>query len=888
MDHLPHPFEPYLPLKVPYYGFRFPYSGPFDDFPRRHNCSLSTGLRPRLEGPSPLHVVSVAQSWLFFGLLEEFSHFFEMDLNIDDFLCDSEGHCAEEPDGLEQNWADDEVISPHHQPETRTQAPRHYWKGICTAATLREDLDIRQSTFITTKRLWWYLHTAIQNLQGAYATDEQKALTRNQFDDFERKLLLAGSVISGINDIDTTGLEHHQMDACVAIDVSLRSLCETLREAWIVSEGETKLEVNFYSRHIYNWMLRRGQCPYHVSWVMNYFSAQSAYYISLLWTPRSPVVQGPSGSHIKTHAECSPAKCCFLQVNENDYMVKHQPECDGCRMLAPDIGEVSRILGGGGIPVIRIRTLWKHRSSMGGSAQGLALCVQDSINMDVIPYQEGLDFCAISHVWSDGLGNPYANALPHCQVRALSSAAISAQQELFMADDLHIEEFPKEAEIFIWIDTLCIPLIKEPRKQAIQRLKDSFALASRVIVLDADLIASEKQSRSRLELGYRILSCNWQRRMWTLQEAVFARKLAFKFADGLVLFEDLNLQEMGGHTNSVYMDLRMKLDYFCSGKYRAETLRNINQTARINRLQSTVTNISHRTTSKLTDESICLATLLDADLRILLETPETQRMRYILDHQKGFSASIIFINGPKIQEVPYRWAPSTFLYPRWHRMQQMVGFSIYPVAGLVKGPTTLAATMTPSGLIIDLPGFFICSPEDISNSEFLAIDDSTTPNRLLLIRTLCEDGGFSGSARPVITFRTTGPTATRNAKTALETPGEGTKQELIPSYAILLMASLDAPMPGYRHLRPRNILGLVISDIEQTTVRSVNPESQATVITGRCEARVDVRDLKQDPEKIKQYVEEITDAEGKVTHGVIRSTVLRCTMAPGVPKWCIR
>lgn len=693
-------------------------------------------------------------------------------------------------------------------------------------------------------------------------------------------MVLAGSVIAGINDLDTTGLEYHQMDACVAIDLSLHSLRETLREAWLISEGERGLEITSHSHHIYYWMVRRGQCPYHAFWAINNFSAQSAYYISLLWAPRIPMAQQPSGNPIEGHAECSPAKCCFLQVNEDDYVVKHQPECDSCRMMAPDIGEVSRILGEGGIPIIRLRTSSNYQSSIGGSAHSPALGVQDSIDMDVIPYQEGLVFCAISHVWSDGLGNPYVNALPHCQVRALSSAAISAQQ----ADDLHVKELPKEAEILIWIDTLCIPLIREPRKQAIQRLKDAFALASRVIILDADLIASEKQNRTRLELGYRILSCNWQRRMWTLQEAVFARKLAFKFADGLVFFEDLNLQEMGEYMNSVSMDLRMKLDYLCSGEYRAETLENINQTTRISRLKSTVTNISHRTTSKLTDESICLATLLNADVRSLLELPERQRMRYILDHQKGFIPSII-------QEAPYRWAPSTFLYARWHRMQQMAGFSSHPGSGFVQGPGggTLAATMTPSGLILDLPGLFISPPlnEEVSYSEFLATDDSTRPKRPLLVRTLCEDGGFSGSARPVITFGTTGPTETEKAETVFETPGEGEKEELFPTHAILLMASLDAPMPGYRYLRPSNVLGLVISEVKQVVFRSVSQGTQTTVISGRCEARVDVRDLNQDPEMRQRYSEEIADTEGKVIGGFIRGPFLRAMMAPGVPKWCI-
>lgn len=891
MDHLPHPSEPYRPLRVPYIGFRFPYSGPFDDFPQRHNFSLSGGLRPRLQGPSPFAIASVAQSWLFFGLLEEFLGLFEIDIDIEDFLCDSKGHCVEEPDGLEQSWVDDEVIvrySPHRQPETRTQAPRRYWMGIRTEAAATDSLDTQQSRFVTTKRLWWYLHAAIQKHQGTRADGEERALIRNRFDGFEKKQVLTGSVITGLNNLDTRSLEDDQKDAYVAIDLSLRALRETLLEAWFISEGKMGLEVTIHSVNIHSWMLRRGHCNYHAYWVVSHFSAQSAYYISLLWAPR-PLI----GTPVQTHDECSGGECRLLQIDENDYKVKHQPGCGGCRMLAPDIKEVSRILGGGGIPVIRVRTQSEHQSAVEETSLNPPLGVHDSIAMDVIPYQEGLVFYAVSHVWSDGLGNPHENALPYCQVRALSSAAFLANQRSLTADALHVESLPKEEEVFIWIDTLCIPLIREPRKQAIQRLRDTFASATNVLVLDADLEATKKQGRTTLELGYRILSCNWQRRMWTLQEAVFAHKLAFKFADGLVLFEDLKLQETGDSMKSVHMDLNTKLSYLCSGRYRAETFENVDQTARIHRLRDTVTNISHRTTSRLTDESICLATLLNADVGALLETPETQRMRYILDHQKGFAPSIIFINGPKMQESPYRWAPSTFLYPRWHRLQLMAGFSgVQPDASQVTSSTgrSLAATMTPHGLILDLPGLFICPSMTgpVTSSEFFAVDDPTSPKRLLLVRTICEDGGFSGSARPVITFPMATAAETPNSGPVAQTPGEGAQDETVATHAILLMAPLDAPMPGYSHLRPKNVLGLLISDIEKKRIYEVKQASHVTVISGRCEARVDVRDLNQDPEMLRMYSRVTTDEEGKVTGGSIHGTFLRSVMAPGFPKWCIR
>lgn len=115
----------------------------------------------------------------------------------------------------------------------------------------------------------------------------------------------------------------------------------------------------------------------------------------------------------------------------------------------------------------------------------------------------------------------------------------------------------------------------------------------------------------------------------------------------------------------------------------------------------------------------------------------------------------------------------------------------------------------------------ICAPS--RRSQIRVVNQVIVPSNLsysasTVTSNPCLDGGFSGPNRPVIAFRNITATETKNAETVLESPGEGAKDELLATHSILLMASLDAPMPGYKHLRPRNVLGLVTSHINQSII----------------------------------------------------------------------
>ena len=136
-------------------------------------------------------------------------------------------------------------------------------------------------------------------------------------------------------------------------------------------------------------------------------------------------------------------------------------------------------------------------------------------------------YVAISHVWSDGLGNAKANSLPACQLLRI--------RKLVLAPNVNLNRLSPA----IWIDSLLVPVKKGPEKRlALARLYEYYQRADKVLVLDSDLLQAS-QLCSREEQFLRILFSTWMRCLWTLEEGVLSRpKLMFQFNDGNVSMDD--------------------------------------------------------------------------------------------------------------------------------------------------------------------------------------------------------------------------------------------------------------------------------------------------------------------------------------------------------------
>src|SRR5579862_6073519 len=140
---------------------------------------------------------------------------------------------------------------------------------------------------------------------------------------------------------------------------------------------------------------------------------------------------------------------------------------------------------------------------------------------------------------TDGLGNVTHNALPTCQLTHLQN----------LANELHAPEIGDHTTVPFWIDTLCVPanlIHREYRKLAITKMAQIFGSASKVLVLDSDLLQISRDSPP-LELYMRVKLSRWIGRLWTLQEGLMAKHTFFQFRDGAV------------RSNDIYDGLQMEL-----------------------------------------------------------------------------------------------------------------------------------------------------------------------------------------------------------------------------------------------------------------------------------------------------------------------------------------
>lgn len=108
----------------------------------------------------------------------------------------------------------------------------------------------------------------------------------------------------------------------------------------------------------------------------------------------------------------------------------------------------------------------------------------DDIDLDIVEYQPGMAYTAISHVWSDGLGNPKYDSILECQARFLVQS---------IADVRKAGRGPGDEEVFFWIDTtLLAPTgrdknLDNAKTLVLNLMLDTYQTASIVLVFSMDL-----------------------------------------------------------------------------------------------------------------------------------------------------------------------------------------------------------------------------------------------------------------------------------------------------------------------------------------------------------------------------------------------------------------
>ncbi|KAF7540756.1 hypothetical protein G7054_g1167 [Neopestalotiopsis clavispora] len=376
----------------------------------------------------------------------------------------------------------------------------------------------------------------------------------------------------------------------------------------------TKNTFLYATKYLTERMKCDGWCPFQIS-QLGRLSIRELYFISAMERPALS----------KDHGNCEQDSCSAFQIDNTNYKTKHtSPNCQCAFIFAPQ-PQLSDILL--------------------SSDTSYPLIVPFEVNGDAgsqpkvrfIDSTATMEYVAISHVWSDGLGNVEANAIPTCQFDRLSQLV----SKLY-----HGKPIP------FWFDTWCFPLEpQEAYNRALIRMRPAYEFASKVLVLDGYILQHDALEMNTNELLARVICSPWNQRLWTLQEGFLAKSLHFQTSNSAVNLSnsfDVNTHISFEFTNlwSFYEQLRPAEKMSAHGVLRMTN-------AEAKRALAT------RSTSVPDDEALCLGNLLGLDSNVIVRTEPKDRMRVIWQQQTEYESNIMFWPGSKLEEKGYRWAPST-------------------------------------------------------------------------------------------------------------------------------------------------------------------------------------------------------------------------------------
>lgn len=406
-----------------------------------------------------------------------------------------------------------------------------------------------------------------------------------------------------------------------------------------------------------------GWCPNQIDMMAHTMDVPSLYYATLF---------GRTLPH-KDHSVCSTSACLAnVQIDDDGYETKHVDSGCTCAFISSDLEKVTNLVAAGAIPVISV--------SATDEGSPLQLDVKNA---------EGRPYIALSHVWSDGLGNAMANALPTCQLQLLSRAVSTILQPALF-----------------WIDTLCVPVKPlEARNAAIRQMRETYESADAVLVIDGG-VRMISTVVSDEELFMRIACSGWVRRLWTYQEMILAKKLFIVLADGIVnlaqaeksILHYIRNPDTGAMSGSSYSSsIALEASAFLR-TLRTKPLEGLDREGPAPRLtvdfDSVWEGVQWRTTSRMSDEPIVLATVLDEDVGLILDLPAEQRMQKILSKQSTFPPYMIFAPIPRMSESGYRWAPPSLMIPGSMDASKM-------------HHNNTLGSWHPEGLLVSFPGFVL-------------------------------------------------------------------------------------------------------------------------------------------------------------------------------------
>ncbi|OCH92299.1 hypothetical protein OBBRIDRAFT_460938 [Obba rivulosa] len=364
-------------------------------------------------------------------------------------------------------------------------------------------------------------------------------------------------------------------------------------------------------------MIADGWCPFTISML-----SKSVCVVGYASTCKPHIRSAGEGDHCR----CTSETCIMNTIDTNTYANRHITTTCECPRSKPPLEAVMNTLLNRQIPVVTVHDSDKLVDG------ALEVTCTSSCNT---PY------VAISHVWADGLGSTTEEGLPTCQLRRL--AILSRSLLLGGA---------------FWIDGLCVPKHKDTRKKAIGLMGQTYRDAVAVVVIDSG-IRSCSVNATLEEKQLRVITSGWMQRLWTLQEALLAPNLIFEFSDGLVSIQDLLPANPYNAANIVRCALGSDISSLM-GKH-AQSGNSPSRAFKALPLSDVANSMEWRTTSKLEDETLAIASLLGIDAGELVNLPPEKRMMTLLLKLRNLPPNIVFMSGPKLSNDGFGWAPRTLM-----------------------------------------------------------------------------------------------------------------------------------------------------------------------------------------------------------------------------------
>lgn len=456
------------------------------------------------------------------------------------------------------------------------------------------------------------------------------------------------------------------------IAMSMMAICCTLRTAAgdildmvVTLEVEKGMATSSLLRH----RLEQKWCKYDVATTMDNFEVDGHYYLA--------AARSPSQEYLEAHSDCTESGCAF-KMDETNYLTRHAPEYHkpGCQehigwggQLGPErtmhnwIEAVCQIIDRDATPyglwVAQYRKTWSVEYHIKGERKP--------------PY------IAISHIWSDGMGNPRENSLPECQIERIQG----------MVDEIDYPGRNGNKTVGFWMDTLCVPVedqLRAYRKKSIANMRHIYKNAVAVLVLDPWL-QKIPSTAPTTEILARLCQSAWLRRLWTHQEGFLAKEVYYRFRDKSVSMKEIEerrlqyeneLKAKGIYSKFLFDAQLQAIEPYSFLKMAIEFVDDDGETKTLpeDAFEPLVLSLELRRTTRAGDETLCLSSILSPlglDVNTYLDisgenVAERRMVRFYQDIQK-FDPRIVFNSYPRLSVDGFKWAPKSLI---GHRSEELM------------------------------------------------------------------------------------------------------------------------------------------------------------------------------------------------------------------------